>query len=467
MLLTITTTHQPATDLGYLLHKHPDVVHEREIPVGRVVMFFPEASEQRCTFALHVDVDPISLVRGRQTGGGLMDQYVNDRPYAASSFLSVAISRALGTAMGGRSKERQELAETPLPLEIRVTPIAARGREGIAHDLFSPLGYTVQTVRHPVDPAEPNGDESPYVTLTLEGRLRLKDALTHLYVLVPVLDDSKHYYIGNAEVEKLLEKGEGWLDAHPQRELIVSRYLTRRRPLIREALARLTGTESDEDASAEARDGEEAALEQPLHLKDERMRAVVNALLESGVTSVADLGCGEGRLLRELLRQKQFERIAGVDVSVRALERAEQNLKLDEISDRQRGRIQLLQGALTYRDERLRGYQAAMLIEVIEHVDPDRLEALERAVFEYMNPEVVVVTTPNREYNVRFENLKPGALRHADHRFEWSRAEFAEWVENVTSRFPYRAEISPVGEEDDALGAPTQMAVFRRTAGAE
>src|SRR5690606_21358000 len=127
------------------------------------------------------------------------------------------------------------------------------------------------------------------------------------------------------------------------------------------------------------------------------------------------LGCGEGRLLRELLRQKQFERIAGVDVSVRALERAEQNLKLDEISDRQRGRIQLLQGALTYRDERLRGYQAAMLIEVIEHVDPDRLEALERAVFEYMNPEVVVVTTPNREYNVRFENLKPGALRHADH----------------------------------------------------
>jgi 3' terminal RNA ribose 2'-O-methyltransferase Hen1 len=462
MLLTISTTHRPATDLGYLLHKNPQSVHERELPVGRAVMFFPEASAERCTFALHVDVDPIALVRGRSAGGGLLDEYVNDRPYAASSLLSVAMARALNSAMGGRSRERQALAETPLPLEITVTPLAARGGETIVEELFAPLGYTVEARRHPVDEADPRGGESPYVTLRLRNNVRLKDALAHLYVLVPVLDDAKHYFIGDAEVDKLLAKGDGWLDVHPQRELIVTRYLTRRRALVREALARLSGTGEDVDEVAEARDSEEAALEQPLRLNDQRVQVVTEELLAAGAASVVDLGCGEGRLLQGLLRHRQFQRIVGVDVSTRALERAEQRLKLDQMSDRQRERIRLLHGALTYRDQRLAGHDAAALVEVIEHIDPDRLPALESAVFEHMRPDLVLVTTPNREYNARFAGMAPGALRHGDHRFEWTRAEFARWTDQVASRFPYLPEIKPIGEEDGALGPPTQMAVFRK-----
>lgn len=463
MLLTIATTHRPATDLGFLLHKNPARRHEKSLAFGKAVMCFPEAGDDFTRFALSVEVDPVALVRGRGPGGGLHDHYVNDRPYAASSFLSVAIARALNTAFAGRSKHRPELAEQAIPLEATVLPVAARGQEGLPQRIFEPLGYKVTVDEHPLDAALPDWGLSPYITLGLQGSVRISELLTHLYVLVPVLDNSKHYFVDDDEVEKLVAKGEGWLEQHPERDFIVNRSLKRRRRLVREALARLSEDEVEEEAERPAvRDEAEQALERPIRLNDLRMARVAETLASEGAKRVVDLGCGEGRLLRELFANNQFQEIVGVDTALSSLERAEQRLKLDRLSERQAARLKLLHGALTYRDRRLEGYDAAALVEVIEHIELDRLPALERAVFEFMAPPLVLVTTPNREYNVLFEGMDDGALRHGDHRFEWTRAEFEDWAGKAAARFGYAVAFEGIGEVHAEFGAPTQMAVFRK-----
>src|SRR5205809_1350020 len=153
MLLTLTTTHDPATDLGYLLHKNPAKLHSFELSFGKAHVFYPEASSHRCTVALLLEVDPVGLVRGKrgQHEGGTLDQYVNDRPYVLSSFMSVALGRAFGTAMTGRSKDRQELADQKIPLKATMAVVACRGDESFLREMFEPLGYTVGIERHALD----------------------------------------------------------------------------------------------------------------------------------------------------------------------------------------------------------------------------------------------------------------------------------------------------------------------------
>jgi 3' terminal RNA ribose 2'-O-methyltransferase Hen1 len=459
MFVSISTTHRPATDLGYLLMKHPDRVHETELTFGKATVFFPEASETRCEAALTLDVDPVGLVRGKGTSEGLLDQYVNDRPYAASSFLSVALNRAFRTAMTGVSKERPDLAAAPLPLEINVTPLPARGGEDVLRSLFEPLGWRVSAER--ID--GPNGP-SRYVHLKLEGEMRVADALAHLYVLIPVLDDDKHYWVGEDEVEKLLAKGSAWLAAHPQKELIARRYLKNRRALARIALARLAPEEVEEAVEETSpRERREEELEKPLRLNDQRMDAVIEALNAAGARRVADLGCGEGKLLTRLVADKKhFDRIVGLDASARSLERAADRLKLHLAGGPSAERVTLLHGALTYRDERWADVDAAILVEVIEHLDADRLPALAQAVFGAARPKTVIVTTPNAEHNVLFPNLPAGAFRHPDHRFEWTRAEFRDWAGSIEANHGYQAEVSEIGTSHEEHGAPTQMAVFSR-----
>jgi len=463
MLLTITNTAEPATDLGYLLHKNPARAQTFPLSFGQAHVFYTEAARERCTAALLLDVDPVGLVRDRRGPAGesgALAQYVNDRPYVASSFLSVALARVFASAMSGRCKDRPELAETPLPLAARLSVLPCRGGEGFLRGLFEPLGYEVEAERHALDEQFPEWGESPYYTVTLAGRARLSELLTHLYVLVPVLDNEKHYWVGDEEVEKLLRRGEGWLASHPLREQIARRYLKYRRSLADEALERLAEGSADAETEAAAHDEEEQAVERRLSLNDERQRAVVAALKESGARRVLDLGCGEGRLLRALLEDRSFEEIVGVDVSHRALETAAARLRLERLPEMVRSRLKLLHGSLTYRDRRLEGFDAAAVVEVVEHLDESRLSSFERVLFEFARPRSVVLTTPNVEYNAKFEGLPAGLLRHKDHRFEWTRAEFRAWAERVASRFGYRVRFLPVGPEDGALGPPTQMGVF-------
>jgi len=464
MLLTITTTHRPATDLGYLLEKHPAKCQSFPLSFGQAHVFYPVTREESCTAALLLDLDPVGLVRGRRGGEGpTLGAYVNDRPYVASSFLSVAIAQVLGSALHGRSRERAELANTPIPLEVSMSALRCRGGEGLLRRLFEPLGYEVVARGSSLDERFPEWGSSPYLSVELRGNRCLSELLSHLYVLIPVLDDDKHYFVGDDEVEKLLAKGEHWLSRHPERELIASRFLKNQRRLTRDALDRLM---ADEDVDPEEKDDErqreEEAVEQRISLNEQRISAVVSVIEAAGARTVLDLGCGEGKLLRELMRHKDLTRIVGVDVSPRSLEWAHRNLRLDDLPDRQRERIELVQGSLNYRDERFAGFDVACAVEVIEHLDPPRLPAFERVVFEFAKPNTVIVTTPNSEYNVRFENPPRGRTRHRDHRFEWTREEFHTWASRVAERFGYALRIAPIGPEDAALGSPTQMGVFSR-----
>jgi 3' terminal RNA ribose 2'-O-methyltransferase Hen1 len=464
MLLTITNTQAPAADLGYLLHKNPDRVQSFDLSFGKAHVFYPEVTSTRCTVALLLDFDPIGLVRNRRGpagDAGALQQYVNDRPYVASSFLSVASARVFASAMAGSSKDRSELVNEALPLIAKVSVVACRGGEEILHRLFQPLGYSIRAEHHELDELFPEWGEGPYYTVELKQNIPLKNLLTHLYVLIPVLDAEKHYWVSQDEVEKLLRKGEGWLQAHPERELIVTRYLRYQKRLASEALARLIGTEEpDPDAESQQKAEQEATIEKPLLLNEIRLRKVVEVLKELSAVRIIDLGCGEGKLIRELLKDKQFQEIAGMDVSYRSLETASERLHLDTMPPKQKERIRLFQGSLMYRDKRLAGFDAAAVIEVIEHLDAPRLAAFERVLFEHAKPRVIVITTPNAEYNVRFATLPAGKFRHKDHRFEWTRVEFQKWAAAIAGRFRYSVEFRPVGVEDEEVGAPTQMGVF-------
>jgi 3' terminal RNA ribose 2'-O-methyltransferase Hen1 len=462
MLLTISTTHQPATDLGFLLHKHPDRIQTFEMSFGSAHVFYPQVGEERTTAALMLEVDAVGMVRGKSRDQSfLLSQYVNDRPYVASSFMSVAISQIFGSALGGRCKDRSELVNTPIPLTARIDVLPVRGGEGFVQRIFEPLGYMVEAEKHPLDEQFPEWGESLYFSVTISGTKTLSELLSHLYVLIPVFDNEKHYYVGGDEIEKLLSKAGDWLADHPEKDLITKRYLRHRSSLYRQALARLVEEESVEVEEEQP----EAVVEEPVEvvsLNEQRHGTVLAALKGSGARSVLDLGCSEGRFLRRLLDDRQFERIVGMDVSVVALQRAAQRIGYERLPPRQRERIELIHGSLIYRDERLAGFDAAAVIEVIEHLDPPRLSALERVLFEFARPKTVVVTTPNREYNVVWESLPAGKLRHGDHRFEWTRAEFQEWAGRVAPQYGYRVRFVNIGPVDESVGAPTQMGVFER-----
>lgn len=462
MLLTISTTHTPATDLGYLLHKHPDRHQFFSMSFGQASVFYPEANTDKCTAALLLDVDPIGLVRGKSKSGDRpLEQYVNDRPYVASSFLSVALAQVFRTAMSGHCKDRPELAETAIPLTVNLSVLPCRGGEKFLRKMFEPLGYQVTAEPLILDAQFPEWGASPYFAVELENTIKLADLLSHLYVLIPVLDDEKHYWVGDEEIEKLMRHGEGWLNAHPAREQIANRYLKRQRRLTKIAISQLAEEDHlDPDAIELSHQQEEEVLEKRISLNEQRLTSVMEVLQSSSAKRVVDLGCGEGKLLQLLLKDSAIEQITGVDVSYRILEIAKERLQVDRFSPAQQSRLQLLQSSLIYRDSRLTGYDVATVIEVIEHLDLERLAIFERNLFEFIRAKRAIVTTPNVEYNVRFENLPAGKFRHRDHRFEWTRQEFQTWANGVADRFGYEVEFRSIGMEDLAVGSPTQMAIF-------
>lgn len=502
VLLTVTSTAAPATDLGFLLHKHPDRVQEFSTSVGTATVFYPEATEQRCTVALLLAVDPVGLVRGKKSkpAGFALAQYVNDRPYAASSMLAVALGRVFSTALKGRCDAKPELVECDLPLQIDIPALPARrgtgnvGGPDLVRALFEPLGWAVETTTRPLV-ADMDWGDAPYVTVTLTGTMTLSKALRQLYVLLPVLDDAKHYWVTNDEVDKLVRQGTDWLGDHPHRDLIAARYVAASRPLVRDALVRLaelddrvpdppdtpngstsdgidSGNNPSQECSPDGSGSESRAVSQPedvspeapprVRLKYQRRDAVLQVLEQAGARRVVDAGCGEGFYLQALLERPQFTQVVGVDVSAGELERAEKRLQLDRMPDGQRSRLELRQSSLTYRDEKLAGFDALLLVEVIEHVEADRVATVAANVFGAAAPTTVVVTTPNVEHNEQY-GLAPGELRHPDHRFEWTRAEFGDWGTTIAAQYGYSVEFRPIGTADPGVGPPTQMAIFSQT----
>ncbi|GAA1492821.1 3' terminal RNA ribose 2'-O-methyltransferase Hen1 [Curtobacterium herbarum] len=480
MLVTITTRGDAAPDLSHLLHKHPERAQSFDLSVGTAHVFYPADTPDECTAALLLEVDAIALARSKRYGADAqaLSRYVNDRPYASTSMLALAIGQVFRSAMGGRSASRPERAAEPLDLELALTSVPSEVDEhgvGLATRLFAPLGWDVEETRRPLDDTRPEWGDAATVGLRLRGRVRLADALRQLTVLLPVLDDAKHYWVGDDEVGTLLRRGEGWLAGHPLRELITTRSLAHQRSLVDDATGRLLGLDGAagdggavvggagdtavDEVSADD-DGTTAPPETPLYRR--RAEAVLTALADVQAHTVADVGCGEGALLRHLFADRSFTTIIGTDVAPRELARAERRLRLDDVSDEQRARVRLLQSSVTYSDDRIAGLDAVVLMEVVEHVDPERLPALEASVFQAARPAAVVVTTPNAEHNVRFPSLAAGRFRHPDHRFEWTRDEFRRWAQAVGDRHGYTVEHRPVGDDDPEVGPPTQLALFRR-----
>ena len=462
MLLTISTTHFPADDLSYLLHKHPAKIQSVDISAGKAYVFYPEVSDQKCTAALLLDIDPVGLVRSADPKGNdfALEQYVNDRAYVSSSFMSAAIARAYSSALNGRCKDKPELVDVAMPFTVKLSVLPVKGGEGVLRSLFEPLGYQINAVQHPLDTSFPEWGNSRYFTVELSNKLTLQQLLSHLYVLIPVCDNDKHYWVNQEEVEKLLAKGKNWLETHPAKEMIVRRYLKNQWSLTNQALGVLL---SKDDIENKITTEVLPVIEEPqLRIHELRLQAAKDELLLAGTKRVVDLGCGEGKLIKLLLAEKQFEFILGMDVNYRSLEIAKERLKLDRMPDKQLQRIELIQGSLTYRDKRLEGFDGAALVEVIEHLDEPRLAALERSVFEYAKPAVIVVTTPNAEYNVRFADYQEGKMRHNDHRFEWTRKEFESWSADLAVKYNYNVIFKPVGEVDPEVGALSHMAVFNR-----
>lgn len=456
MILEITTSHQPATDLGYLLHKHPDRLQTVDISGGVAHVFYPVADAQNCTACLVLDINPVELVRNKQANAAfLQEHYVNDRPYTSNSFLSTAIVKAFGSAINGTCHSHPHLVDTPLPLVAKIASLRIDADLDYIHKLFEPLGYAVSYDILPLDTQFADWGNSRYINLTISNTTTLKDLLSQIHVFILALDEARHYWVSQTDLESLLRRGGTWLNTHPQKEWITRRYLKNLRSFTNEALQRILGKRELEER-AEISDQRQQTLHQ------RRLQLAFELIKASGAQRVLDVGCGEGKLMKLLLRDGQFKYIAGTDVSFRELEKAKDNLYLQDASPALRERVSLFQSSTTYKDSRFLGFDALALIEVIEHLDLERLSAMRKVIFGIASPTTVVVSTPNAEYNVVFERLAADAFRHDDHRFEWSRAEFADWCASVGNEFGYNVIIRPVGDELPDVGAPSQIAVFTK-----
>lgn len=472
MFMSIRVTGEGARDLSYLLQKHPENIVERGTTIVKTQCFFPRYDETNVEFVVTGSMNPIDLVRKERMGQ--LDEYVNDRPYVASSYFVTAFREALSSALNGKCAEKPDLVSKVWDLSITVpairNPPPRNEKDGTCSSeflaaLFTPLGWSVTTTRGHADDRFPEWGESHIVSVTLSGLFPLMTALRHLFILLPVVDKTKHHAVDLQEAQKLISKGEGWLETHPMKAAIIGRYLGYKKKLVDAATAGLEAPETEEEIEEEEAEPAPAATEEArfpsLHIQ--RHEAVIARMVFDGVFdgvtgSLCDLGCGEGRFIQHLYDQAAERKwipakIVGVDPSRFALRWARRKLKSDS--------VKLLQGSALFRDARLHGFDAMVAIEMIEHIDPERLPDFEQAVFGDYKPKRFYLTTPNREFNAVF-GIPDGELRHRDHRFEWTRDEFKDWCEHIFDQYNYTTEFFGVGQEDETYGQPSQGVVFTR-----
>ncbi|WNJ18733.1 3' terminal RNA ribose 2'-O-methyltransferase Hen1 [Pontibacter sp. G13] len=458
MILKITQYGGDPNTLGFLLHKHPDRVQSVSLPAGKATICYPVKEADRITMVLVLELDGHALARkarSHRKGDFALAQYVNDRPFVASSLMSTAIAQGFGSALNGRCKDHPEWVDLPLDLEVELPVLPApRGGVEMVQRWFNPLGYAVEAEAIPLDDDRPEWGESRYCRVRIRQQIPLRTLLRHLYVLIPAFDRNQHHYLAEDHLQKLLDKGGKWLANHPERTWIVGRYLAQA-PNLRKKVQEVWMQE----AQSEQAQTEPEPHDPRKSLHDIRLDWITNWVKGHAEESVADLGCGDGKLLMRLHPLAQIKRLVGLDLSTRDLHRARKRLRLEE-HNRLNQRVELLHGSLTYLDERIQGVSCAILSEVIEHLELDRLPEVEFHLFEFVKPKHVLITTPNAEYNVRFEQLEAGTFRHPDHRFEWTRAEFQQWADSICEQYAYTVDIQPIGDLDPEVGAPSQIAIF-------
>lgn len=432
MLISIATTMPQARQFGFLLHKHPDRNQDFPLRHGTLRVLFPEATDERCEVALLLDVDTKFVFEQWRGRGEALSAHVNDRPYASGSLLAASISQVLRSALHGECRNHEELL-VPLPLEVTLPVVRSYKGAEFLQDLFSSVGWDAQAT----GVALPGmGDSSPLASVVLRGTMTLQHALSTLVVILAAVDAGALHYVEEADALHLARIAP-WLVDHPHREMLLRRNLAGQKDLVQTAATAL-GFEVE----SRSRGFNEARLE-----------AVHAAVRDLGATSVADFGCGEGNLLVRLGSDPALRRIIGCDLGESTLRRA--RLALDDLPEHQRRKVRLWQSSALLPDARIHA-EVAVLVEVIEHLDPWRLRELEKSVL--VRFPATVLTTPNAEYNV----LLGEGMRHSDHRFEWTRSECTTWAEGVAQRNGLTFEHRSVGSVHPEYGSATQMIIFRR-----
>lgn len=420
MQLSIYTKSPDARAVSYLLAKNPDNIYERYSKNHAVRFVYHTMTDDELYATIFVTPDALSLVKDEQAYD--ITHYINDREFAVSSIFLSLIRSALGTALNGKPKEEYEkYVSKHFPLTFEVGPVATSLTDEEIRALWEPLGYEVSIQ------AVSEQKRARFVTLT--NSITLQQALQQLFILIPVMDDYKHYYIDEKEQERLQRYGEGWLEQHPLRDLIYKKAL-RFRHLLHEAPKENRGS-----------------------LNMHRYEAIVKQVEKLPHRLVIDMGAGEGKLTEQLAQLQTIDTLYAVDPSNTALLKMKK--RFSEADFAVTPTIQW--GSLYYEDTAFKGADVFILCEVIEHINEDRLEPFMKLITDSYAPKNIIITTPNAEYNKVYE-LED--MRHDDHRFEWTREQFRSWCSAAAPGYDLRFE--GIGEEHAVFGTPTQMCVMTR-----
>ncbi|MEH7276356.1 3' terminal RNA ribose 2'-O-methyltransferase Hen1 [Neobacillus vireti] len=444
MQLSLTIKGSGADVVSYLIAKNPNNPYERDEKGFKVRLVYPIFTKEEVQFVIYVKPDPIDLVRN---SSDLFDitHYINDREFAVSSLFITTIRKALGTALNGKPDEAYlHWVDHPFDMELAFGPVSTDLRDQEIADLFEPIGYKIEIERG--DSAFREKSTARFVTIS--GKQSVQNALKHVSILIPVIDNYKHYFLDEREVEKLERYGEGWLETHPLKQMIVKRALR---------FNALISQSKYYDKKPYIRNQGEGTK---IRLNDLRYEAILNVIRAlPQKENIVDLGAGEGRLSVQLGFVEGVKEILSIEPSnksrLKAIERFGQVIDKEGYVE-----PQSLPGSLYYFDSRLQNKDIIILCEVIEHIDEERLPEIFNTILNDYRPKTLIVTTPNQEYNVLYDMDE--AMRHDDHRFEWTRAEFAQHVEAWSKGYPYQVNIQGIGEEHPTYGQPTQMAIFRR-----
>ncbi|MFJ7684675.1 3' terminal RNA ribose 2'-O-methyltransferase Hen1 [Peribacillus butanolivorans] len=445
MQLTIQASGDNVQAISYLLSKNPRNLYERNHKGHLVRLFYSKFTETELEATIFVTPDPIELVKGNSNSYDIT-HYINDREFAVSSIFCSLIRSALGTALNGQPKEEHtEWVNHPFSFQFEFGPVVSSLSDNQLKDLFEPIGYEVMITRPEIEYSFQIKDKSSARSISLKGMKTLQEGLRHLFVLIPVIDNYKHYYIDEKEIEKLERYGDGWLKDHPMRD-----YIYRQSLRFKEVYSIVENRKPEEKKEEK---------ENKVRLNDLRYEKIVDTVSQMNPRSIVDFGSGEGKLSVRLGFVEGVKEILAVEPSQTAAIKALG--RFEKVKNKEKFVVpETLWGSLFYYDERLKNKDVIILCEVIEHIDEYRLPKVLDTILHDYQPNALIITTPNHEYNEVYD--MEDVLRHNDHRFEWTRAEFRQWCTERNHRDIYSLKFEGIGEEHDTYGYPTQMVVFER-----
>lgn len=456
MQLTIKAIGENSRVISYLLSKNPSNLYDRDEKGSRVRLVYTAFTEEETELLIYVTPDPVELVRNSPNTFDIT-QYINDREFAVSSLFCSYIKSALATALNGKPKDDFiKWVDYKFDLILGFGPVASDLPDAVIESIFTPIGYEVKIERGITDYSFKLKSRSSARYINLTGRQTLQNAIRHLFILIPVLDNYKHYYMDKSEVDKLERYGTGWLDDHPMRDLIIKRALK-----FKELISEVASPKKEDLLQGDSEPVEESEIK--VRLNEQRYQTIVDIVTKlPQKETVVDFGSGEGKLSVRLGFIPGVKEVLAVEPSQVSQLRAIR--KIDKVRSSE-GFVAPTQvwGSLFYFDTRLCDKDVMILSEVIEHIDEYRLAPIIETVFAQYSPKTLIINTPNYEYNVVFE-MKDN-LRHSDHRFEWTREQFSLWCKELGARYNYSVNIGGIGEEDTDHGFPTQIAIFSKTGG--